>query len=477
MSLGVPLVVDLDGSLIRTDMLAECLFAALARDPLSTTRAVLTSPRGRAALKARLAAIATPDIESLPYNEAVLERLRQARSEGRKTALVSAADQSLVDAVAQHTGLFDEAHGSDGQHNLKGPAKAAFLTERFGAGGFDYVGDARADLAVWQEARTALTVGAGPALIAEVERTGVAAVHLDTPSSGIAGTAPYLRAMRPHQWLKNVLVLLPLLAAHSEDTLAWAAGFLAVVAFSLTASSVYLLNDLLDIRADRAHPRKRNRPFASGRAAILPGALLGGVLLLVAFAVALVLPVEFLVALGVYYALTLAYSLKLKRLLVVDIITLAGLYTIRVIAGAAATGIWLSPWMLAFCGFFFFALAAVKRQAELVDARISSRRSIAGRAYRVEDWPVVTMIAVSAGHAAVLVLAIYIASPDVQHLYRAPGFLWGVCPVLLAWLCRLVFITHRGQMSDDPLVFALRDRWSYAAAGAILALGLMGSLL
>lgn len=474
--MSVPLVVDLDGSLIRTDLLAECLFAALGRDPLSAVAALARIGEGRAALKARLAAIAAPDVASLPYNDAVLERLRTARAEGRPTALVSAADRRLVEAVAAHLGLFDEAHGSDGRQNLKGPAKAAFLSRRFGAGGFDYVGDARADLAVWDAARTALTVGAAPTFAAEVAGRAGAAEHLDPAPGGLASALPYLRAMRPHQWLKNALVLLPLIAAHSVEASGWALALVAALAFSVTASSVYLLNDLIDIGADRAHPRKRHRPFASGQAGLVPGALLSGALLVCGALLTLPLPVAFFWTLAVYYLLTLGYSLWLKRLLVADIVTLAGLYTLRVIAGGAAAGIVLSPWMLAFCGFFFFALAAVKRQAEIVDARASGRAEIAGRAYRPDDWPVITMTAVAAGHASVLVLALYIASPAVQGLYSSPAVLWGCCPLLLAWLCRLVLITHRGQMTDDPLVFALRDRVSWGVAAAVLGLGLVGTL-
>ncbi len=471
------LVVDLDGSLIRTDMLVECFFAALVRRPGETVAALGALGAGRAALKARLAAIAAPDVAHLPYNEPVLEALRAARAEGRRTALVSAADARLVAAVAEHLGLFDEAHGSNGAVNLKGPAKAAFLVDRFGEGAFDYVGDARADLAVWDKAGRAITVGADPALVAEVERLRPGATHLAPPPGGLARLRPYLRAMRPHQWLKNALIFLPLLAAHTTEAGVWLAAVLAAIAFSLTASSVYLLNDLLDIGADRAHPRKRLRPFAAGTAGLVPGAALAGGLLVAAFAVAALLPAAFLSTLGVYYALTLAYSMGLKRLLVLDIVTLGGLYTIRVIAGGAAAGVPLSAWMLAFCGFLFFALAAVKRQAELVDGRKTGRETAAGRAYTVEDWPVVTMIALSAGHAAVVVLALYIASEKVQALYATPAVLWGICPVLLFWICRMVMITHRGAMTDDPLVYAVRDPVSLGAGAACLGLGVAGALL
>lgn len=470
------LVVDLDGTLIRSDMLAECLFAGLARAPAATVGAVVGA-RGRAALKARLAAVARPDIARLPLREAVLARIEQARAAGRRIALVSAADASLVAAVAHRLGLFDEAHGSDGRRNLKGPAKAAFLVERYGRGGFDYIGDSRADLAVWAAARRAISAGADAGLRAELSALRPDAEHLDPAPGPATRLRPYLRAMRLHQWLKNALVLLPALASHATEPGIWAAALVGAIAFSLVASSVYLLNDLVDLDADRAHPRKCRRPFASGAAGLLPGAALAAALLgLAGLLAAVALPAGFVLVLVIYYALTLAYSLWLKRLLVIDILTLAGLFTLRVVAGAAATGIVLSPWMLAFSGFLFLSLAAMKRQTELVDGLRAGRERAAGRAYAVDDLPVVTMMAIAAGYSAVLVFALYVSSPAVQALYAAPSVLWGACPILLAWISRLVMLAHRGLMDDDPVVFAVRDPFSLTCGAGVLALAVAATL-
>ncbi len=473
------LAVDLDGTLLRSDLLAECFAAGLSARPGATLGALaaLAGPGGRLAFKARLAEIATPDIATLPYEPEVIALVERARAEGRRTVLVSASDARLVQAVADHLGIFDDAVGSGGEENLKGERKAAYLVRRFGPQGFDYVADAQVDLPVWAEARRAVTVGASPALRAEVDALRPGTAHLAPPPQGLAAAKPYLRAIRPHQWLKNALVFLPALAAHVSDPAVWLVALLAAIAFSAAASAVYLVNDLLDLGPDRAHPRKRRRPFAQGSAKLAPGGLLAMGLAGLAAAIALALPAAFALTLAVYGALTFAYSMALKRLLMIDIVTLAGLYTLRVVAGGAAIGVVLSPWLIAFSGFLFLALAAVKRQAELVDAAQAGRERAAGRAWRASDAPITALLAVSAGHAAVVVLALYIAQPKVQALYSTPSALWLACPVLVYWLGRLVLLTHRGQMHDDPLAFAIRDRTSLACAALMGLGGLAGALL
>jgi len=472
------LVVDLDRTLIRTDLLYETFFAGLATRPRAALAALGGLVEGRATLKARLAELPF-DAGQLPMNEAVLAYIRAARARGERTALVSASDARLVRAVADRTGLFDEAHGSRPGLNLKGRAKAAFLVERYGRGGFAYIGDSPADLPVWAVSAHAITVGAGPELRRAAEEAAPAATHLEPRGPGLFGLSlsrAHLKALRPHQWLKNLLIFLPAVAAHAATPGVWGAAVLAFIAFSLTASSVYLLNDLLDLAADRAHPRKRRRPFASGAVPLVHGLVMAPGLLGLAIAIALIgLPLLFLGVLAIYYALTLAYSFWLKRRLVIDICALAALYTLRIMAGAAATAVPLSPWMLAFSGFLFLALAAVKRQAELVDGLARGREKAAGRAYEAGDLPVVTMMGLAAGYVAVLILALYISSPDVQLLYGAPKLLWGIAPVLLYWISRAVMIAHRGRMTDDPVVFAVRDRVSLACGAAILVLAVLAA--
>jgi 4-hydroxybenzoate polyprenyltransferase len=344
--------------------------------------------------------------------------------------------------------------------------------EHFGQGGFDYVGDARADLPVWAAARHAIVVG-GPRLVraagqvARVER-----VFAPPPR------APALwRALRLHQWAKNLLLFLPLLAAHQVGNGAQllAAG-LAFLAFGLTASAVYLLNDLLDLSADRRHPSKCRRPFAAGTLPLAWGLLLAPLLLLGAAAISgLWLPAPFGAVLVGYFLLTSAYSFALKRLPILDVMTLAALYTLRVIAGAAAVAIWPSFWLLAFSLFLFLSLALVKRYAELDGLQARGELTAAGRGWQVADLPLIGGLGAASGMAAVLVLALYIDSEPARRLYQLPEALWLLTPLLLYWVSRLWFKTHRGEMHDDPVVFALRDRVSLGIGGVAVAIVLLAT--
>ncbi len=451
----IPLVVDLDGTLCRTDTLHEGLLALAATRPWMLLQVPKWVSEGRAGLKARLAdqGVVAPD--ELPFNEAVIEMLKAARAEGRRTALVSAADHRQVTTIAAATELFDEAYGTAEGQNLKGESKAAFLSQHYGAGKFDYIGDSRADVPVWKAAHRAITVQAGPALRQAAETANADVSHIDPPAG--RGRA-MLKALRPHQWSKNVLLFLPMLAAHDPSKLL--PVLLGFAAFCLTASAVYVINDLLDLPADRAHPRKSKRPFAAGTLSAVTGAAMATGLLLAALALGLLTGNSgFLGVLGLYLAATFAYSLWLKRKLIVDVLMLAGLYTVRIIAGGAAASVILSPWMLGFSMFLFLALAAVKRQAELTDQMLSGRDS-SGRAYQVDDLPVLRGVALSASQAAVLVMALYISSDEVRTLYSEPAILWMICPILLYWSMRMVMKAHRGAMTDDPIVFATTDRVS-----------------
>ena len=470
------LVVDLDGTLIRSDLLLESFWAAVAADWRLPFRALgtLFRARRRAALKRMLAERAVPDPAVLPYNPEVLALIRDWREAGGRTALVSAADDALVQAVAAHLGLFDLARGSDGATNLKGPAKAAFLREKFGATGFVYAGDSHADLPVWRDAAEAITVGAGPNLRARVEAQNPGARHLGPPADG---TGAAIAAIRPHQWLKNLLVFLPMIAAHQFDAATFVAAVVAFLAFGLVAGSVYLLNDLLDLAADRAHPRKRHRPLASGALSIRRGMALIPALVAAGLVLALLVDLRFALVLAGYYLLTIAYSIWLKRRQLIDIFVLATLYTLRVLGGAAATGIELSVWLLAFSVFFFLSLAAVKRQAELVDAIERGFVEAKGRGYMVEDLPIITQIATGAGFVAGLVMVLYLSAPEVIARYSSPLLLWGSCVLLLYWVIRMAMVTHRGRMHDDPVVFAARDGVSRLVIGLILAFYLGAAVL
>jgi 4-hydroxybenzoate polyprenyltransferase/phosphoserine phosphatase len=467
------LVTDLDGALLRSDMLFESFWSALGRDWRSPFASFAALMGGRAALKRHLAAASAVEVTTLPYDPEVVAFVKAWRDAGGQTALVTASDSIFAEAIADHLGLFDEAHGSNGELNLKGDRKGQFLEERFGLKGFAYIGDAKSDLHVWKRAEKAITVNAPAALRRQAEKVCEDVEHLATDSTA---AIPYIKAMRPHQWLKNALVFLPMLAAHQLDSTTLLLALFAFVSFGLVASSVYVLNDLLDLAADRAHPRKKIRPFASGSIPIAHGTWMAGSLLMLGALLAFSISMPFLLIMGGYYMLTMAYSLNLKRLIVIDICVLAGLYTIRIIAGGVATGIPLSVWLLAFSVFFFLSLAAVKRQAELTDIAARGNLKADGRGYHVDDLPIISMIAIGAGYVAVLVMALYVNSPAVIALYPHPEALWGVCAVLLYWITRTVMIAHRGSMHDDPVVYAAKDRISLICMLIILGFVLLGAL-
>jgi 4-hydroxybenzoate polyprenyltransferase/phosphoserine phosphatase len=467
-----PLVVDLDGTLVRTDMLHETSLRVLRDSPWELLRLSVWLPQGRALVKQKLASSARFDPQYLPYNEDLLDWLREQKAAGRHLVLCTASDMGIAQSIAGHLGLFDEVMASDGSRNLGGKVKAASLVERFGDRGFDYVGNSTADLPVWRHARRAVVVNAPAALL--LKAGGICEVEKVFPAAA-RGLGAWRRVLRVHQWLKNALLFVPLLAAHEiGNTGAWTALLLAFVSFSLCASCVYIFNDLLDLESDRAHPRKRARPFASGVVPVWMGLLLSVLLLAVSLALATAVGGSFLRWLGFYFVLTCAYSWVLKRVMLVDCLTLAMLYTLRVVAGAAAAGLSLSFWLLAFSVFLFLSLSFVKRYAELEVQLHSGKTKAHGRGYYTSDAPLIQTLGVTAGYGAVLVLALYLNSNAVLRLYSTPEIMWGAVPVLLFWVSWMWMQAHRGEMHDDPLVFAVKDKASLGAGilfGAVLVLG------
>ncbi|KRB83397.1 UbiA family prenyltransferase [Duganella sp. Root198D2] len=471
----LPLIIDLDGTLIHTDMLHESALRTLRDKPVEVLRIPFLLARGKAVLKRRLALHGEFDATSLPYNTALLEWLRQERAQGRKLILCTASDQSIANAISEHLGVFDEVMASDGVVNLAGKNKADALVQRFGQAGYDYAGNSHADLPVWRSARRAVVVNAPPDLArraancCEVERSFAA------PGAGFTA---WRRVLRVHQWLKNLLLFVPLFAAHQfTDPANWMPLLLAFIAFSLCASSVYIANDLLDLESDRQHPRKRNRPFASGQVPAWQGVLCAPLLLIASAAVAWQVGGSFFGWLSGYFLLTCAYSWLLKRLMLVDCVTLALLYTLRIIAGAAALSMPLSFWLLAFSVFLFLSLAFVKRYAELQVQVLHGKKKAHGRGYYTTDAPLIQMLGVCAGYAALVVLALYLNSDAVVTLYRTPEIVWGAVPVMLFWVSWMWMQAHRGHMHDDPLVFAVKDKASLVAGvcfAAVLAVGTAG---
>jgi 4-hydroxybenzoate polyprenyltransferase len=462
-----PLCVDLDGSVVRTDLLLESFLILLKRNPLYLLQALLWLARGRAALKAEIARRVQLDPGALPYNTELLSWLRGERARGRQLWLCTGANERLASSVATYLGLFDGVIASNATRNLTGRHKAEQLVQSFGFRAFDYCGNERRDLAIWYCSNGAIVVSHGAAL---GMRVAARVPLLHTFSSGGHRFRAALRALRPHQWAKNVLLFVPLLAAHrAGDFVASGQAVLGYVAFCLCASSVYVLNDMLDLSSDRAHARKSKRPFASGDLSLRVGFFLVPALLATAILVASTLSMSFLLALAGYYVLTTAYSFTLKGMIFVDAIALAGLYTLRIVAGAQAIEVAPTFWLLLFSVFLFLSLAIVKRYAELDALRRRGQLQAAGRDYDVEDLPMLESVGISAGYVSVLVLALYVNSPGILLLYRRPEVLWGLCVLLLYWITRIWMKTHRGKMHDDPVVFSMRDRVSLAT-GVLAAL-------
>ncbi len=467
------LCVDLDGTLIHTDLLYESLLTLLRQSPLTLVLLPLWILRGRAYFKQQIAARVQPDTTNLPYNEALLEKLRGERGRGRRMALVTGSPISFAQSVAAHLGLFDDVIATDDQVNLTGRRKAERLVQRYGARGFDYAGDSYADIPVWAAARHGWAVNVSPVALRLASRTEFTQ-RFDRPRATIAH---YLRAIRVHQWLKNVLVFVPLLAAHrAGDSQLLVNACVMFLAFSLCASSGYVLNDLLDLAADRAHPRKRKRPFASGALPLTHGIVMVPALLLTAVGLVWMrLSAIALAVLLIYYVGTLAYSLVLKRHATIDVLVLAGLYTLRIIAGSAATEIPPSFWLLAFSMFMFFSLAIVKRYSEVLTVQARGEQQLHSRGYRAGDHMVLSMMGVASGFMSVLVMALYVQSGPVRILYKHPAMISLLCPLLLYWICRIWFKTHRGDMHDDPLVFAATDRVSWIIAAMSAAIVVVAS--
>ena len=461
----IPLCVDLDGTLLHTDLLHESALALLRRNPLYLFALPFWLLRGKARLKREVAARAAPDVALLPYDARVLGLVRDAGA--RPRVLCSASHQSLVDAVAAHVGGFGLALGSDGRTNLDGPRKAASLVERYGERGFDYVGNAAADLAVWAHARTAIAANASASVLARLRR--MRPVERVVERRGGAWRAA-LRALRPHQWSKNLLLFVAAVAAHRVfDVAALSAATLAFVAFCLCASGAYVLNDLFDLDADRRHPRKRARPFASGRLPVAAGLTAALLLTLAAFAVACRLPAQFAWTLASYAAATLLYSLALKRVAVLDVLVLAALYTLRIVAGAVAIPVEASGWFLSFAMCLFLGLALVKRYAEVQRVAAGDEARVAGRGYRLAHLPAIGVAGVACSALAVGVLGLYVDSTKSAALYAHPHRLWWLLPLLAAWLARVWLLARRGRMHDDPVVFALTDVPSVAVLAGFAA--------
>lgn len=459
-----PLCIDLDGTLIRSDTLVESVIELLRHRPWLVILLPVWLLGGKANLKARIAEHTRLAPESLPYRKEFVAWARE-QSRQRDVVLVTAAHRRIADNVAEHLGFFSEVLAT-GEVNLKAERKAVALTQRFGDKGFDYAGNDRPDLPVWKHARAAIIVGASPGVTAAARAATTVEREFDPAPSAMHRLRSWLKALRLYQWVKNLLIFVAPAAAHTlfePQTLR--ASLLAFLAFGLAASGVYLLNDLLDLRSDRRHPRKRHRPFANGDLPLTGGLVLSPLLLFAALALGVSIGWQFAVVLAVYLVCTKAYSFWLKRRSFIDVAMLAALYTLRVVAGAAAVGLGLSFWLLAVCAYGFLGLALLKRYAELQAMEADGQTEAAGRSYTTSDQPVVLALGVGASLVATLVTALYIESYASKTLYSRPEFLWALVGLMLLGVGRLWIKAGRGEMHDDPIVFIARDPWLLGLVG------------
>jgi 4-hydroxybenzoate polyprenyltransferase len=450
-------VVDLHGTLVKTDMLCESYLSSVPLGLPHHLACIRALSKGKASFKHYLAQASDLDYAKLPYDETVLELIRSARAEGRPVYLATASDRVHAVAISAHLGLFDSIFASDGAINLSSSAKARVLTETFGRGGFDYIGNDHADLPVWAEARKAYAIRTTVRVARALDRIGVPVERLyDLRASARTWT----KAVRVHQYAKNTPVFVPMLTAHAYALATFMQAALAFVAFSLCASGVYLINDLMDLEADRRDPTKQFRPLASGAIPIMQAVVAAPILLAAATLCAASVSLHFSAVLLGYLVLTTAYSLYFKRKMVIDAIVLAMLYTVRVVAGAVAINVYLSEWLLAFSMFIFFSLALIKRYVELTVRIDLGLADLSNRNYKLGDTNIIAALAAASGLNAVTIVSLFIASPTVQASYRRPELLWLMCPVMMYWIARTLLMAHRRMVTDDPLVFALRDKSS-----------------
>ncbi|HEX3683634.1 MAG TPA: UbiA family prenyltransferase [Bryobacteraceae bacterium] len=471
----LPLCVDLDGTLIRTDLLLESLLLLVRQNFWYLFWVPFWMFAGKAALKQRLAEKVCLDAAAIPYNKDLVEWVREQKRQGRRTVLATASNRILAAKVSAYLGCFDEVLSSDEIVNLSGDTKRAALVARFGDRGFDYAGNSRKDLSIWARCNDCIVVHAAKPTLARAQKIGSVSQIFQKPRTRLK---TWLRALRVHQWIKNILVCVPLFTAHRfSDLVAIKNVAILFCAFSTCASVIYIVNDLLDLPADRAHATKSSRPFASGELSIIQGCILGLIFSLISIALAYDLPPSAQFVLACYFVLTSLYSVWLKRKLILDVLVLASLYTIRIFAGGAAAHIKISGWLITFSLFFFLSLAMCKRSSELMNLMKSNKTRTSGRFYETSDLEPLNICGISSGMLACLIILLYESSQQAQLLYATPQLLFLLCPLLFYWISRLWVLTFRGVLQEDPILFAVRDRVSYAVSVAMaMIVGLAASV-
>lgn len=471
----IPLCVDLDGTLIKVDSILESAILVIKKRPLVLFFILFWILRGKNYFKSRITSIAIPDVSLFPYNDTIVEKIKEARVQGRRTVLSTATTENIAIAVSKHTDLFDETIFSSENHNNRSSNKSATLNEKFGEKQYDYIGNSYADLDVFRNCRKAILVTNSRSLI---KKSRMINPDLEVIDEQINYFLKLIKELRLYQWIKNLLIFLPLLLAHEYYNLSgFTYAIIGFLCFSFTASFIYVINDLLDLEADRQHNCKKYRPFASGDLPPFSAFIIAFMMMLVSFYVSFAyLPQFFGYILLTYLILTTLYSFFLKKVVIADIIVLSMLYSIRIVAGGELTHVSLSKWFIAFSLFIFFSLAIVKRYTELYNIIQNNKTKAGGRGYVAGDIKLLLSLGTSSGYLSVLIILLYIFSPEIIQLYNTPILLIPVAIVLLAWISRMWFLATRGEMNEDPVVFTAKDKYSYLLFG-VMIIFVIGAML
>jgi len=466
-----PLCVDLDGTLVKSDTLVDSLLTLVRMHPAAVLKLPARLLLGKAAFKAFVTESISLDVAHLPYNRGLLQYLNQEHARGRDIFLATGADERLARRVADHLGIFSGVLGSDGATNLTGARKLDGLRNRLGSGGFDYIGNDAPDLPLLENAAEAMVANPSLWLRMRLYRRGIQPTHVFREGRPVLQSL--VKALRPHQWAKNLLIFVPVLCSHALTAGKLLTALAAFACFSLAASAGYLINDLVDVEADRRHPHKRMRPFAAGDLPALTGIVVAVIFLLLGLLGVELVPGRFFAWLLIYQATTLAYSFYLKRIALVDVLVLSGLYSLRMLAGASATQTPISHWLAGFSMFLFLSLAIVKRFAELENLRATNVLPKNGRGYLIADLDQLRSFGTASAYAAVVIFAIYITNPDVVKLYHQPRLLWLSVPLIILWINRVWLLASRGELNEDPVAFALTDPMSLAIGAGVVILALL----
>jgi 4-hydroxybenzoate polyprenyltransferase len=461
----IPLYVDLDGTLIKTDLLFESFIEFIKKNPFNILLSIKWLLKGRAYLKNKLAQNTFIDIEKLPYNEPFLSYLKNERNNGRKIILATASNFTLAKRISSHLNIFSEIIASNEKENIKGKTKLTHIKENSGNSSFDYAGNSKDDLIIFKHAKSSILVNFNEQLLSRSPSIRVAKSFAQESSIFRA----LIIAIRPHQWVKNLLIFVPLFVSNQ-----WyipnliIRALIGFISFSLIASSVYVINDIFDIQNDRAHIKKKYRPFAASDISIGHGLIIFLFFALAGLFAGYLLDVIYFFLLMTYLILNLLYSIYLKKFVLIDILILSQFYTLRVVSGGIITNIELSFWLLAFSVFIFFSLAIAKRYTELISSNNYNKNNIKGRGYTINDLDILNIMGVTSGYLAVLVLALYINSPEVVLIYSSPKILWGVCIIFFYWISYIWMKASRGELDEDPVTFAIKDRTSLVVFGVLI---------